>query len=64
MRSVWLHRSFGQGSVSKDAVEYCREHDISCIAGGCPLMYCRPVDPGHACMRWVLNLVGGLPKEV
>lgn len=59
---VWMHRSFGGGSVSDEAVEYCREHGIHVIPGGCPMMFCEPVDFGHKCMRWILKLTGGLPK--
>lgn len=59
---VWLHRSFGQGSVSSEAVAFCRGHQMSVIAGGCPMMFCQPPDWGHRCMRWVLTLSGGLPK--
>jgi hypothetical protein len=59
---VWLHRSFGAGSVSGEAVEFCREHHMSVIAGGCPMMFCQPVDWGHRCMRWILAATGGLPK--
>ncbi|NIN09956.1 MAG: CoA-binding protein [Gemmatimonadales bacterium] len=61
---VWMHRSFGRGSVSQPAVRFCREHGIAVIPGGCPMMFCAPVDFPHKCMRWVLNLTGGLPKEV
>jgi hypothetical protein len=61
---IWMHRSFGQGSVSPAAVEYCQQHNISVIPGGCPMMFCEPVDAGHKCMRWVLNLTGGLPRTV
>ncbi len=44
---VWMHRSFGAGSVSQAAVDYCREHGISVIPGGCPMMFDEPVDcPG------------------
>jgi len=49
---VWFHRSFGRGSVSDAAVRECGSHGIQCIVGGCPLMYCEPVDFGHRCMRW------------
>ena len=59
---VWMHRSFGGGSVSDEAVEYCREHGIRVIPGACPVMFCDPVDLGHKCMRWFLKLTGGLPK--
>lgn len=55
---VWLHRSFGQGSVSKEAVEECRRRDIRCVVGGCPVMFSQPVDFGHRCMRWWLNRSG------
>ena len=63
VRRVWMHRSIGKGtSVSPEAVEFCRSHDIRVIAGACPMMYGDGVDFGHACMRWVLGLTGGLPK--
>ena len=58
---VWLHRSFGQGSVSDEAVAACRELGVECIVGGCPLMFCEPVDLGHRCMRWWLQRKGRVP---
>jgi predicted CoA-binding protein len=61
VRRVWLHRSFGDGSVSEAAIRECEAQGIACIAGGCPLMYCAPVDFGHRCMRWLLGWQGRLP---
>jgi predicted CoA-binding protein len=62
VRRVWMHRSLAKGSsVSPAAVEYCREHDISVIAGACPMMYGDGADFGHTCMRWIVKLTGGLP---
>lgn len=61
VRHVWIHRSFGRGSVSAEAIERCRELGINVIPGGCPMMHCAPVDGGHACMRTLLRLTGGLP---
>ncbi len=62
VRRVWMHQGMGKGSsVSPQAVEYCRQHDISVIAGACPMMYGRGVDFGHTCMRWILKLTRGLP---
>ena len=60
---VWIHQSIGKkgSSVSPKAVEYCRQHDISVIAGACPMMFGPGVDFGHMCMRWMLKLTGGLP---
>jgi predicted CoA-binding protein len=62
VRRIWFHRSFGQGSVSATAVQECKEHGIPCIVGGCPLMYCEPVDFGHRCMRAWLAWRGRLPR--
>lgn len=59
---VWLHRSFGTGSMSESAVKFCEGNNMSVIAGGCPMMFCKPVDFGHTCMRWMLRVTGGLPK--
>jgi uncharacterized protein len=58
---VWLHRSFGEGSVSEEAVQECQRLGLSCIVGGCPVMYCAPVDFGHRCMRWILNFQHRVP---
>lgn len=59
---VWLHRSFGAGSVSDAAVRECAARGIQCIVGGCPLMYCEPVDFGHRCMKWWLRRQGRVPR--
>jgi len=61
VRRVWFHRSFGEGSVAEEAVRECAGRGIEPIVGGCPLMYCDPVDFGHRCMRWWLNRKGTLP---
>lgn len=58
---VWMHRSFGQGSVSASATALGREKGLSVIDGACPMMYVNP-DVGHRCIRWILKVTGGLPK--
>jgi predicted CoA-binding protein len=58
---AWFHRSFGQGSVSKEAIQECKARGIQCIVGGCPLMYCEPVDFAHRCIRWLLRLQRRVP---
>ena len=65
VRRVWMHQSVGKSgsSVSPEAVEYCRQHDIEVIAGTCPMMFGPGADFGHTCMRWFLKLTGGLPAE-
>ena len=59
---IWFHRSFGQGSVPREAVKTCQQHGVQCIAGGCPMMFVPPVDVGHRCMRWWLGLTHKLPS--
>ena len=61
VRQVWFHRSFGSGSVSSEAVQECKALGIEAIVGGCPLMYCEPVDTGHRCVRSVLRFFGKVP---
>ena len=62
VRRVWMHQSMAKGSsVSPAAVEYCRQHNISVIAGACPMMFGPGTDLGHTCMRWMMKVTGGLP---
>lgn len=62
VRRVWMHQSVSKGSsVSPAAVKYCRDHDISVIAGACPMMYGPGADVGHTWMKWILRLTGKLP---
>jgi uncharacterized protein len=61
---VWMHRSFGQGSVSPSAVAYGREHGVTVIDGGCPLMYEPTADGGHKFMCKVLTMTGKVPRTV
>jgi len=58
VRHVWFHRSIGQGSFSEEAAVMARDNGIKIIAGGCPMMYCQPVDIFHRCLRWA----AGYPK--
>lgn len=69
---VWMHCSLGTSpklgkklaasitSVSEEAVRLCQENNIAVIPGGCPMMFCQPVDFGHRCMRWSLRLLGSM----
>jgi predicted CoA-binding protein len=59
---VWMHRGPGAGSVSADATEYGRRHEITVIDGGCPLMFNPTADFGHKMMRLMLS--SHVPKQV
>jgi predicted CoA-binding protein len=62
IKHVWMHRGPGAGSVSKAATDYGRQHGITVIDGGCPLMFGPTADFGHKIMRLVLS--GHVPKQV
>jgi predicted CoA-binding protein len=61
IRHIWFHRSYGNGSVSAEALELCRSRGVEPIEGGCPLMYCQPVDSAHRFFRWWLRLKHRVP---
>jgi uncharacterized protein len=62
VKYVWMHRSAGAGSVSAAATQFGREHGITVIDGGCPLMFGPTADLGHKLMRFIY--AGNLPKQV
>jgi hypothetical protein len=62
IKHVWMHRGPGAGSVSNAATEYGRQHGITVIDGGCPLMFDPTADFGHKIMRFVY--ARKVPKQV
>lgn len=64
IRHVWMHRSFGTGSVSEAAAAYGREQGIQVIDGGCPCMFDPTADLGHKLMRVAFTLKGNVPRRV
>ena len=61
---VWMHHGPGASSVSEAATQYGRQHGITVIDGGCPLMFGPTADLGHKAMRFVLTRTGRVPKKV
>lgn len=61
---VWMHRSMDAGSVSPEAAAYGRQHGVTVIEGGCPLMFGQASDGGHRAMCWVLTMTGRVPRTV
>ena len=59
---VWMHWGAGGSSVSEAATAYGREHGITVIDGGCPLMFGPTADLGHRVMRRVL--ASHVPRQV
>ena len=62
VKQVWMHRSYGPGSVNDTATAYGREHGITVIDGGCPLMFDPTADFGHKIMRVIYRK--HVPKTV
>jgi predicted CoA-binding protein len=62
IKHVWMHRGPGAGSVSGAATAFGREHGITVIDGGCPLMFEPTADFGHKVMRAIYR--GHVPKSV
>ena len=61
---VWMHNgihSLGT-SVSENAVEFCEQHNISVIAGACPLMFGKSSDGFHRFVKGCLGAFGKLPN--
>ena len=64
IRQVWMHRLVGGGSVDPDAVRFGREHGLTVIDGGCPLMFGPASDPAHRVLKGFCRLAGNLPRKV
>ncbi len=64
IRYVWMHRSFGAGSVSEEATRIGREAGILVIDGGCPLMFGKASDGGHRMMCRMMKITGRVPRTV
>jgi len=64
VKHVWMHRAFGRGSFSSEAVSIGREGGVTVIPGGCPLMFepCR--DGAHKFLKTVLGWTGAVPRKV
>jgi predicted CoA-binding protein len=60
IKHVWMHRGYGKGSVNTTAAAFGREHGITVIDGGCPLMFNPTADFAHKVMR--VLFAGNIPK--
>jgi predicted CoA-binding protein len=51
-----------QGAESKAAIQYCEQNGMSVIYGKCILMFAQPLAFFHKPHRWVMGVLGQLPK--
>ena len=61
---IWMFRGGGQGSVSAEAVEFCREHGIELVPGECPFMFLPPVRHVHRVHRFFSRITGHYPRRL
>jgi predicted CoA-binding protein len=60
---VWMHRGGGQGSVSREAVDFCRKQGIHLVEGYCPFMFLSHTPFFHRVHGFFLKLTGAYPRE-
>jgi predicted CoA-binding protein len=58
---LWMHRASGRGAVSISAVETCRRHGISVIAGECPFMFFPQTGFPHRIHGLIRKIFGTFP---
>ena len=63
IRFIWMHRSGGQGSVSPDAVDFCRQQRIHLVEGYCPFMFLPNTSFFHRAHGFILKIAGAYPAK-
>lgn len=64
IKKIWMYRGGGKGSVSTEAVDFCRTHGMELVPGECPFMFLRPVKGVHWVHRFFRKLTGKYPRRV
>jgi len=55
---VWLHDALSPGAAIPEAIDKLRSAGCTVIPGLCPMLFLKPVDPAHFCLKWMLRLSG------
>ena len=63
VRRVWMHRGGGQGAVSQEAADFCRQNGIRLVEGYCPLMFLTGTPFFHRVHGFILKVFGGYPSR-
>ena len=58
IKQIWMQ----QGSETEKAIHFCQDNKINVIHGECILMFAEPVPVLHRIHRWVLGIIGKLPR--
>jgi len=59
---VWMYRAGGQGAVSSQAVEFCREQGIAVVPGECPYMFLTAEHWFHRLHGFIMKITGAYPS--
>lgn len=59
---VWMYRGGGNGAVSPEAVEFCREHGVKVVAGECPFMFLPGTGFPHRLHGLIRRISGTYPR--
>ena len=59
---IWLYRAAGQGAVSEAALDFCRDQELSVVAGECPFMFLPGAGAIHSIHGWWRRLTGNYPE--
>ncbi len=55
---VWLHDSLSPGAATSEAIDKLRSAGRVVIPGLCPMLFMKPVDPAHFCLKLMLRMTG------
>jgi len=60
VKTIWFHRSIGNGSFSEEAAKLGEENGLLVIRSGCPMMFIDNADFGHKMIRFFMKIFGKL----
>lgn len=63
VRTIWMYRAVGKGSVNQKALEFCQERGIRVIPGECPFMFLPGSAGVHRFHGFVRRITGRYPKH-
>jgi len=58
IQHVWLQ----QGSESTKAIQFCEQYGMDVVHGKCIFMFAEPTTSIHKFHKWIMRVVGKLPK--
>ena len=63
VRTIWMYRATGKGSVSRQAVEFCQERGIRVVPGECPFMFLPESAGFHRFHGFIRRITGRYPRH-